>query len=119
MANRLKEKTSLFIINSLANGIFSNSDSVKSIFDINNYKYKYIPNAVEVKSVDLNVVRRIRLEMGIDFSTVVIGNVGRNHPDKNHSLIFEIFEALSRRMPNIVLLCVGRDYDRTFRRHYR
>lgn len=109
--NRTKELLSSWMINKFATGIFSNSDSVKTVFSINGSKYKCIPNTVEVKPINKNAAEILRSELSIDSSMIVIGNVSRNHPDKNHSLIFEMVERVRKIKPNIRLLCVGREYD--------
>ena len=111
ISNKLKEKWSLFLINSFASNIFSNSDSVKLTYNLTESKYEFIPNAVELKPVNSESVRKLRMELGIKGNHVVVGNVSRKHPDKNHSLLFEIFQSLLVEIPDAVLLCVGRDYD--------
>lgn len=110
-SNRLKEKLSLFSINCFSNTICSNSNSVKAVYNISIWKYKFIPNAVELKPVNPETVSNLLLEFGINKNSVVIGNVSRKHPDKNHSLLFAIFQNLLEKIPHAILLCIGRDYD--------
>ena len=96
--NRLKEKLSLFMINYCSSKIYSNSNSVKSIYKLTELKYKFIPNAVELKPLNAKAIRKLRLELGIKENSVVVGNVSRKHPDKNHSLLF-VFQSLLVEIP--------------------
>lgn len=81
--------------------LFGSSITKQSNFNILNNAidsnvFKYNPELRETK----------RKELSLD-GKVVIGHVGRFHPQKNHSFIIDIFSELLKKSPNAVLLLVG------------
>jgi glycosyltransferase involved in cell wall biosynthesis len=46
-------------------------------------------------------------ELDIPDDAWVIGHVGRFSPEKNHPFLLNVFRALSKRVPNAYLVCVG------------
>jgi glycosyltransferase involved in cell wall biosynthesis len=49
----------------------------------------------------------LRKELGIPTGALVVGHVGRFHPQKNHRFLLDIFAAVARRAPEARLLLVG------------
>lgn len=50
---------------------------------------------------------KIRLALGIDKETFVVGHIGRFVEQKNHSYLLEIFKALKDLEPTALLVCAG------------
>lgn len=65
--------------------------------------------------VDLSVYRydedsrmKIRQELGISDTALVLGHVGRLHRQKNHAFLLEVFQCVLKTRPDAVLLLVGK-----------
>lgn len=71
-------------------------------------RYKVIPNAIEVKRYEFNFNKRteMRNELGLH-DNIVIGNVGRFHPQKNHVFMISLFKELYDLDSRYRLLLVG------------
>ena len=67
-----------------------------------------LPNAVDTArfAFDADARRRIRGEFGLG-NAVVLGNVGRLHPQKNPGFLLDIFHAYHARQPDSFLLLAG------------
>ena len=67
-----------------------------------------INNAINIETFLYNEQARcnIRKELNID-DKYVIGNVGRFAPQKNHSFMIEVFNVISKRSDNSILLLAG------------
>lgn len=68
-------------------------------------------NAIELRKYEFDCDNRssVRKELGVE-NNFVIGHVGNFTPQKNHSLIIEIFAAVIKRIPNAKLVLVGEGY---------
>lgn len=66
-------------------------------------------NAIDTKQYAFNMGSRVKIrdEFSISEDTLVIGNVSRFEPQKNHSFILDVFKNLTTSKPNCVLLLVG------------
>jgi glycosyltransferase involved in cell wall biosynthesis len=53
-----------------------------------------------------NIRQQVRKELGVE-DKIVLGNVGRFRPQKNHSFLLKIFKAVSEKEKNAILICVG------------
>ena len=75
--------------------------------------YKVINNAIDLNKFGFSEDIRdlYRKELGFDDNTLVIGNVGRFHFQKNHPFIINIFEKIVDKKPNSVLLLIGAGED--------
>lgn len=71
-------------------------------------QYQLMNNAIDIKNYEYNceTSQRVRKSLGIN-DEFVIGHVGRFHPQKNHSYLIEIFNALITKKPNVKLLLIG------------
>ena len=49
----------------------------------------------------------LKVQLGLDAGTKVIGHVGRFHPQKNHAFLIDLFRTLAARRPDVHLLLVG------------
>lgn len=76
-------------------------------------EYKMIPNGINLDNFAYNEQDRdaIREKYNIG-DKVVVGNVGRFSPSKNHSFIVDVFEVYHRKNPNSVLMFVGEGADK-------
>jgi glycosyltransferase involved in cell wall biosynthesis len=72
-------------------------------------QYKLLKNGVDLKTFqfDLNVRKIMRNKLKIDEDVLVVGNVGRFMPQKNHNFMLEIFKEILSIKPNAKLLLVG------------
>lgn len=68
-----------------------------------------LPNGIDLDDFEYNVrVRReIRAELGIEENAIVIGNVGRFTPQKNHERIVRIFSEFLKYKPDSYLVLAG------------
>ena len=71
--------------------------------------FTVVRNAIDVDAYAFNGRRRerVRRELGIPPSSVVVGHVGRFSPVKNHAFILEVFAELLGCRHDAVLLLVG------------
>jgi len=69
-----------------------------------------IENGIELKRFSFSKEgrARIREELGIPEDAYVIGNVGRFHEQKNHDLIVDIFNEVTKQRDDAYLLLVGK-----------
>ncbi len=72
-------------------------------------KYKLINNAIDIEKFRFNeeTRERIRKELNIPMESLVIGNVGRFHFQKNHPFIINVFNEISKKDENARLILVG------------
>lgn len=70
---------------------------------------KIIHNAIDVEKFKFDEVARkkLRKELGIKDSTVVIGHVGRFVQQKNHTFLVDVFNEYHKKNPDSKLLLVG------------
>lgn len=70
---------------------------------------KIIHNGIDVEKYRYSIERfkKERTKLGIDESTLVLGNVSRFNSVKNHSFMIDILEECIRINPNTVLILVG------------
>lgn len=70
---------------------------------------KVIPNSIELDKFKYSriVSDGKRKELGIPHDKLIVGNISRFHPQKNHTKIIEIFSDLLKVQPNALLLLVG------------
>lgn len=71
-------------------------------------RFKTIPNAIDVGQFCFNntIRERVRAELGIS-DQLVIGFVGRLHPQKNPFFLLDIFKEIHTANPHTVLVMVG------------
>jgi len=71
--------------------------------------FKVIYNSIDSKQYIYSELKRkdVRKRLGIKDNAYVIGNVGRFHPQKNHSFLIKVFEKIYQKNKNAVLLLVG------------
>lgn len=76
---------------------------------INSDKYRVINNAIDVQKFVYNekIRKEYRNKLNLEEDTLVIGNVGRFHFQKNHTFIVDIYEQVFKRIPNSQLLLIG------------
>ncbi|MEK0209529.1 glycosyltransferase [Bifidobacterium mongoliense] len=72
--------------------------------------YRVFDNAINLDRFvyDNRTRMRIRERLGISSDTVLVGNVGRLHPQKNQSLILHTLAVLSSRQTSIHVIFVGK-----------
>ena len=66
-------------------------------------------NAIDIEKFkyDENIRKEVRKELNITDNTLVIGHIGRFVPQKNHTLLIDIFNEVHKEIPNSILLLVG------------
>lgn len=76
---------------------------------INSDRYLLVNNAIDYNIYRFNeeVRNKYREQMKIDKTTLVIGNVGRLHFQKNHSFIIKVFNEIHKKNKNSILFLVG------------
>ena len=68
-----------------------------------------LDNGIDVERYRCDEAMHARAKRTFGFEGVpVVGHVGRLAPEKNHAFLFEVFALLLKRVPNAVLLLVGR-----------
>lgn len=74
-----------------------------------NKKFRLLNNAIDTKDYVFNeeIAKNVKKELGIPSDAVVIGNVGRFAPQKNHVFLIKIFSEMARKNSNVVLVLVG------------
>lgn len=74
-----------------------------------NSKYALIPNAVLPEKFKFNTKRRseVRAELSVSDDEILLGDVARFVPSKNHRFLLEVFGELCQRQPNFKLLLIG------------
>lgn len=77
-------------------------------------KYRLIPNAIDTSrfAFKQDVRESVRIELGINTSTFVVGSVGRFHVSKNYSFLIKVMEKLAALKSDCVLLLVGDGEER-------
>lgn len=79
----------------------------------NREKFIQMNNAIDARAYAFDETRRERVRATMSLKDAfVIGHVGRFNPQKNHTFIIDIFEAVQRSEPNAQLLLVGNDTGR-------
>lgn len=80
---------------------------------------KVIPNAIDPDSFrfNLNIRKKMRLELGID-DCFVLGNIGRLCYQKNQEFLLDIFHSVLQKRPKSALLLVGGGKDENHLRAY-
>ncbi|RSX55530.1 capsular polysaccharide biosynthesis protein Cps4H [Bifidobacterium dolichotidis] len=76
--------------------------------------YRLINNSVDSKKYLFNKEKRetLRNQFGIGSDEIVLGNVGRFHPQKNHHFLIDVYRAYVDKVPNSRLLLIGKGDDR-------
>lgn len=71
--------------------------------------FTIVPNAFDVAAFSFDQEARlaIRKRLGIDENTVVLGNVARLNPEKNHAFLIKVFERFRKLVPSSVLIIAG------------
>lgn len=71
--------------------------------------YHIVNNAVDAKKYMFSSQKRdqMRMQLGIQPDTLVVGHVGRFNPVKNHTFLLDIFAEVIQRKRNAMLLLVG------------
>lgn len=71
--------------------------------------FTVVRNAIDVDAYAFDTARstRVRRELGIHKSALVVGHVGRFAPAKNHSFILSVFADVLKLRPDAVLILVG------------
>lgn len=65
-------------------------------------------NAIEADKFKLNLEKRENIRNEFDINNkLVIGHIGRFHPQKNHEFLVEVFELINKKNKDSVLLLVG------------
>lgn len=79
----------------------------KSIFK--KKKYTLLTNGVDLKTFKFDEKTRIRMreKYDISLSDIIIGNVGRFMPQKNHKYMMSIFNEVVKKVPNVKLMLIG------------
>lgn len=103
-----KYATDFWSCSKFASKFFYNSKIIKS------NKYKIINNAIDLSSYIYNekIRKNYRDELQINDKTVVYGNVGRMHFQKNQKFLLKIFMEILKKQNNAVLLLIGDGEDR-------
>lgn len=72
-------------------------------------RVQVLPNGVDLDRFRYSeeIRTKVRKELGITADQLVVGNVGRFTPQKNHGFLIEIFAEIHRRRPDAVLLLAG------------
>lgn len=73
----------------------------------------HVPNGFDTDKWAPNKATRqaIRQELGLPQDAIVVGYVGRGHPQKDIGNLYAAFDRVSPKHPGAVLLAVGRDLD--------
>lgn len=76
---------------------------------VNSNKFKIIYNSIDFENFKFNknIRTKIRKELGFNDNTFVIGHVGRFNSQKNHVFLINIFEKISKKIPNSYLILLG------------
>lgn len=71
-------------------------------------QYQLMNNAIDIKKYVYNneTSKSVRRSLGIN-NEFVIGHVGRFYPQKNHTFLIDIFEAIVKKNSNVKLLLIG------------
>ena len=77
-------------------------------------KFKIVRNAIDIAKFRYNesIAKSVRREMGIDDSTLIIGNVGRLANIKNQRFLIEVFSTLKKQKQNSKLWLIGDGPDK-------
>lgn len=72
------------------------------------HSYRLLRNAIQIQEYTFsqNTANRIKNELNLTHH-VVIGHVGRFHPQKNHAFLIDIFHECAKRNAEVRLLLVG------------
>ncbi|MDT9026818.1 glycosyltransferase family 1 protein [Rossellomorea yichunensis] len=83
-------------------------DAAKWVFGKTNNVHLF-NNAIDSKNFVYNSGDRskVREKLNVSSDTLLIGNVGRFNPQKNHSLIIDVFAELNKKDENSKLLLIG------------
>jgi glycosyltransferase involved in cell wall biosynthesis len=71
--------------------------------------FKVIPNGIDVRKYAYNPSSRVvlRKKYHLEEDNIVIGNIGRFHPQKNHRFLLMIFKEVVKMNPKAKLMIVG------------
>lgn len=71
--------------------------------------YRVINNSVDVRKFEFNPLVRsaVREEWGVTDNDIVVGNVGRLHPQKNQSFLIDAFSLVQKDLPGATLFIAG------------
>lgn len=93
--------------------VIANSESARSMHLQQGYRpreWQVIPNGFDTERFRPNSVARqaLRQELGLPASALLIGAVGRDHPQKDYATYLAAAEDLATREPEVHFLLVGR-----------
>ena len=73
-----------------------------------NKKFKVLKNAIDSSRfiADDKKRKNVRQELGLD-NKLVVGHVGRLHPQKNHEFLLKVFSEIKKKRQDAVLILVG------------
>lgn len=76
-------------------------------------KMLVVPNGFDLIKYKPDGAAKISVcdELGLAHDCLLIGNIGRFDPQKNHAGFFSVIEFLHQKMPQLHFLCVGKDID--------
>jgi glycosyltransferase involved in cell wall biosynthesis len=85
------------------------NDAAKWVFG-KNAGYLLFKNGIEYEKFlfNNNIRNRIRKELGLSNSDILIGHIGRFNKQKNHDFLIEIFKEFQKKNNNSYLMLVGR-----------
>lgn len=91
-----------------ANQLFAcGYDAGRWMFETTNFRV--LNNAIDAVaySYSKDIAQKVREELSIPDTTLLVGHVGRFSPQKNHSFIVRIFAEMLKKQPDAMLLLVG------------
>ena len=76
---------------------------------VSNGRVYILPNVIEAEDFDYNEMKRreIRSSLGINETTIVLGNTARFSPQKNHAFLINLFSDFNKIFPDSRLLLIG------------
>ncbi|MFA5014769.1 MAG: glycosyltransferase, partial [Actinomycetota bacterium] len=100
------------LLSRITEAVVSDSNKVKDFFvkklGIPEERIKTVVNGIDVdKFKNMIDVRAKKTELGIKEDSLVIGNVARLEPVKNHLYLLDVFSRVSHSFPRAVLVIVG------------
>lgn len=101
-------------IRGIANRFWSVSDAASEWFFGSDYRrlphYRVIHNAIDVERFEHNVSlgEKVRDELSIPLSALVVGNIGRLHMQKNQALFLRVLAAMQRNGSEVYGVIVGK-----------
>lgn len=100
-------------ISSVATHFWSASDAASGWFYGENFRdlpnYTVIPNAIDIKHFQFNENERASTRKNLNLSedSIVIGNIGRLHFQKNQKFLLQVFQTMLKNHPKAELILLG------------